>query len=256
MTTLLSAPQAPEEEKQDDPRAGGPRAARQERARRRPAHALDRSRSSGSRFGRLARSRWTRYGLPCLAVVSALVAVAALAFPFLSDLYASHRQHALAAQLDDPAIQGQIAKGTVGAGRPIGRIVIPAIGLNMVMVQGVDTSALAEGPGHYPGTPMPCSVGDVAIAGHRTTFLHPFSALDELVPGDVVRLETPRLSCEYVVTRPPFSVLPSDVAVVADTPGSYTLTLTTCTPRGSASHRLIVKGVMVPGSAKATKTFT
>src|SRR5687767_3659062 len=34
-------------------------------------------------------------------------------------------------------------------GQPIGRIRLPRIGLNTVMVQGTDGSSLRKGPGHY-----------------------------------------------------------------------------------------------------------
>ncbi|HXR53440.1 MAG TPA: sortase [Acidimicrobiales bacterium] len=199
----------------------------------------------------MARSRWTRFGLPVLVLLLCLVAAAALAFPMLSNWWAGNRQNQLAGQLDDPALAGQVANGTVADGKPIGRIMIPAIGLNMVAVQGVDAAALASGPGHYPGSPMPCTIGNAALAGHRTTFLHPFAALDKVGPGDLVEFSTPAWTCSYVVSAPPFSVLPTDTSVVANTPGEYTLTLTTCTPPGSATHRLVLKAVMVTSSLHA-----
>lgn len=211
--------------------------------------ARERPGSPEGTLARVAGSRWARVGLPTLAVLCVLAAAAALAFPQLSDLYARHEQHVLAGELDDPAIG---ASGSA-SGAPIGRIDIPAIGVHMVVVQGTDASALAKGPGHYPATPMPCAVGDVAIAGHRTTFLHPFYFLDRLRPGDVIELRTRSASCSYTVTAPPFAVSPHDTSVVAGTPGAATLTLTTCTPRGSAAQRLIVKAAMIPGSLRAVR---
>ena len=217
---------------------------------RRAEPALQVEHGDTRRVVKVARSRWTRFGLPALMVLLALVATAALAFPMISNWWASHRQHELAPQLDDPPLGGQVSNGTDADGRAIGRIIIPAIGLDMVMVQGDDESALASGPGHYPETPMPCTIGDAAVAGHRTTFLHPFYYLDRLKPGDVVEFETAAWSCSYTVSQQPFSVLPSDTEVVANTPAQYTLTLTTCTPSGSASHRLVVKAQMVPSSLR------
>ena len=239
MTTLLSPPSAPA------PRATG--AGDGDRRRRQP-----RPSPRGRRILRLARSRWARFGLPGLVALLVLVGAGALAFPTLSNWWTSHRQHELAAQLDNPAMIGQFAGGPIADGRPIGKIAIDTIGLDMVVVQGVGASSLALGPGHYPSTPMPCTAGDVAIAGHRTTFLHPFYSLNNLKPGDVVKLSTPEWSCSYTVSSLPFSVLPTDTSVVAATPGQYTLTLTTCTPIGSASHRLVVKAVMVPSSLHRT----
>lgn len=180
-------------------------------------------------------------GLPVTALLCAAAAALALCFPQLSDLYARHEQHVLAGQLDDPSV----GAGTSASGSAVGRIVIPAIGLDMVVVQGTDAAALAKGPGHYPATPMPCAAGNVGIAGHRTTFLHPFYDLNELKPGDVIELITRATSCTYRVSAPPFVVVPSDTAVVAGTPGSSELTLTTCNPIGSSAQRLVVKATML-----------
>lgn len=232
MTTLTTASRARTQPPVPTGGWGGARKGRQPQGR--------------GRLARLAGSRWVRFGLPALAVLCTLAAVAALCFPQLSDWYARHEQHVLAGQLDDPAV------GATGAstGAAVGRIDIPAIDVHMVVVQGTDAAALAKGPGHYPNTPMPCTEGDVAIAGHRTTFLHPFYYLDRLHAGDVIALRTRTASCRYQVTSPPFAVSPHDTAVVADTPGAFTLTLTTCNPLGSAVQRLIVKAAMIPGSLR------
>jgi sortase A len=125
------------------------------------------------------------------------------------------------------------------------RIKIPKLNVDVVVVQGTSDSALEAGSGHYPQSPMPCADGNVAIAGHRTTYGKPFANIDRLVPGDQITLETPVGSCVYQVSRPPFAVLPTDSWVVANNPGQHTLTLTSCHPRGSASHRIIIKATML-----------
>ncbi len=63
-------------------------------------------------------------------------------------------------------------------GDPVGEIRIPAIGLDQVVVEGTNTNDLRQGPGHYIGTPLPGQGGNAAIAGHRTTYGHPFYNLD------------------------------------------------------------------------------
>ena len=45
---------------------------------------------------------------------------------------------------------------------------------------------LKKGPGHYPLTPLPGQFGNAAIAGHRTTYLHPFYGINELGKGDKI----------------------------------------------------------------------
>jgi len=128
-------------------------------------------------------------------------------------------------------------------GGPVGILSIPKISLSMVVVEGTDADQLRSGPGHYPGTPLPGEGGNAAIAGHRTTYLHPFYNLDALVPGDAIDVLTVQGLFEYHVTSSQ-AVDPSDVAVVAPTPQPM-LTLTTCTPRYSASQRLVVQAVLV-----------
>lgn len=127
-------------------------------------------------------------------------------------------------------------------GAPIGVISIPAIGLSMVVVQGTGTDQLRMGPGHYPSTPLPGQAGNAAIAGHRTTYLHPFGALDRLQPGDPITVATAQGLFRYSVTGSQV-VDPTDVAVVGPTPVP-TLTLTTCNPRYSARTRLVVHAVL------------
>ena len=52
-------------------------------------------------------------------------------------------------------------------------------------MEGVQAAPIcASGPGHYPGTPLPGEAGNVAIAGHRTTYAHPFYDLNAVAPGD------------------------------------------------------------------------
>ena len=135
-------------------------------------------------------------------------------------------------------------------GEGIGRIQIPRIDLDVVVVEGTTASALRAGAGHYPATPLPCEPGNVAIAGHRTTYGKPFHNLDKLRPGDTIVLETPIGSCTYRLVKPPFVVSPTDTGVVSNTP-TPTLTLTTCHPKGSAAQRLIVQAELVGNAVAA-----
>ena len=75
-------------------------------------------------------------------------------------------------------------------GEPIGDIRIPVIGINQVVVEGTNTTDLRKGPGHYIGTPLPGQAGNAAIAGHRTTYGHPFYNLDSVKVGDPIVLTT------------------------------------------------------------------
>ena len=142
-----------------------------------------------------------------------------------------------------PAPQVAPAIPAPPVGSPVGTIQIPKINLAMTVVEGTDEAQLAMGPGHYPTTPLPGQAGNVAIAGHRTTYLHPFYSLDALVPGDLIYITTLQGTFLYKVSGS-LVVDPTDVAVVAPTP-TPVLTLTTCNPRYSASQRLVVHADLV-----------
>jgi sortase A len=133
-------------------------------------------------------------------------------------------------------------------GQPIGTIEIPSIGANYVVVQGTDTADLELGPGHYDNTPLPGQPGNAAIAGHRTTYLHPFYNLNELVAGDPIYVTTTQGRFQYDVTAL-IVVAPTDLAVLDPTP-EPTLTLTTCNPRYSASQRLVAQATLVSPPAR------
>ncbi len=141
-------------------------------------------------------------------------------------------------------------------GSPVGTIDIPLISLSMVVVEGTADAQLALGPGHYPGTPFPGEAGNAAIAGHRTTYLHPFYDLNELTPGTPIYIVTTQGNFQYDVTGQQI-VGPSDVSVVDQTTTPQ-LTLTTCNPRYSATQRLVVHAVLVSGVLNGTgpKTTT
>jgi sortase A len=124
-------------------------------------------------------------------------------------------------------------------GEPIGDIRIPVIGINQVVVEGTNTPDLRKGPGHYTGTPLPGQSGNASIAGHRTTYGHPFYNLDSVKVGDPIVLTTLQGIFVYDATRS-FVVSPSDTTVV-DNVFADRLTLTTCNPRFSATTRLVVQ---------------
>lgn len=141
------------------------------------------------------------------------------------------------------AVKAPVPGQVPADGQPIGIIDIPAIGANYVVVEGTDTADLILGPGHYAGTPLPGQPGNAAIAGHRTTYLHPFYNLNELAAGDPIYVTTTQGRFKYSVQQV-MVVSPDDTAVLDPTP-TPELTLTTCNPRYSASQRLVVQAALV-----------
>ena len=198
----------------------------------------------------LRTRRWARAGLSLLSVALLLGAVGVLGYPLYTNVYQARVQDRLESQLASPELQQAYAAGEVAEGDSLTRLQIPAIGVDVVVVEGTSASALRAGAGHYPATALPCEPGNVGIAGHRTTYGKPFNNLDRLKPGDTIVLTTPVGACTYTVSEAPFVVAPTDTWVVDPTP-EPALTLTTCHPKGSARQRLIVRAAL-SGPASAT----
>ena len=150
-------------------------------------------------------------------------------------------------------------------GDPIGIIDIPRIGSNFVFVEGVDLKYLSEGPGHFPGTPLPGQAGNAAIAGHRTTYKAPFNRIDELQPGDEIFITTLQGHFTYKVMAQPNPDDPTGptlghVIVQAHRrarsstdKGRNQLTLMACHPKYYATNRIVVEALLVGNPAPSRR---
>ncbi len=134
-------------------------------------------------------------------------------------------------------------------GEAVALIRIPKIGLDRHVVEGTGLADLRKAPGHYPSTPLPGTVGNAAIAGHRTTYGAPFNRLDELEAGDEILVTTLAGSYTFKVEEKKV-VNPSQVEVLDPTPVAK-LTLTTCHPKYSAKQRLVVVAGLAEGQQAA-----
>lgn len=123
---------------------------------------------------------------------------------------------------------------------------IPTINLKVVVGDGTDPATLRKGPGLYHEGSLPGEGGNVAIAGHRTTYGAPFRHVDELKPGDLMIIRKGSVSYIYRFTRM-WVVEPTDWSPIAPTEVP-SLTLTTCHPPGSAAYRLIIRGELEPST--------
>jgi sortase A len=126
-----------------------------------------------------------------------------------------------------------------GNGAAVGRILIPRVGADYVVVNGTDTGDLILGPGVYRETNFPGIPGTTAIAGHRTTYLAPFREINLLKPGDRILLNMPYAHFTYTVTGQRV-VWPNDVQAAVAQVGYSRLVLSACTPLFSAEKRLLV----------------
>lgn len=168
-------------------------------------------------------------------------------------------QHRLAdafASLHQPTVNIPPPPGwTPLPGSLYGEIMIPVIGADYYIVQGTDYVSLKNGPGHYINTANPWDpTGRVGIAGHRTTYLHPFYHLDELKPGDTITIRTAKYG-DYTYRVTKVFILPAPGSgKVLDQTKAPTLVLTTCNPTYSSAQRLIVTADRISSTAPASGT--
>jgi sortase A len=142
---------------------------------------------------------------------------------------------------------------TVRTGAPIGRIDVPRMGLHMLLVNGTDHDSLVKGPGRDERTYMPGQGQLVYIAGHRTTYLAPFSHIDSMRVGDKVTLRMPYATVVYSVTG--HVVVDAHDLAVLQTHNREVLALQACHPRFFATHRYIVWAKPIKVTLRNGKSF-
>jgi sortase A len=131
-------------------------------------------------------------------------------------------------------------------GGEVGFLQITAIGLYDTVRSGVAMSVINQGPAHWAGTSLPGGSGNVVLAGHRTTKTRPFYSINRLEPGDAILMgDGTTFPAIYRVTET-LIVNPEDVWITYDT-GEPIVTLFACHPRGSARHRIVVRGTLRTG---------
>ena len=123
-------------------------------------------------------------------------------------------------------------------GTPVARLIIPRLGLDEVVVEGVSDDDLRAGPGHMTGSALPGDAGNAVISAHRDRHFFP---LGRIGVGDTIITESDGGRVTWRVAR--LRVVDADAAVL-HTSATPLLTLTTCWPIryfGPAPERLIVE---------------
>jgi sortase A len=140
-------------------------------------------------------------------------------------------------------------------GQAFGRIHIPRIGVEAVVVHGTRWGAdLSRGPGHYERTTVPGLGKTVGIAGHRTTFGAPFRKIDKIEVGDEITLEMPYATFRYRVFRHEI-VDEKDWSVIRNR-GFDTLMLSACHPLYGSSERWIVYARLAEVEPRGGEAYT
>ena len=192
--------------------------------------------------------------------------------PFTA-LYTTYQQHRLASAYDERfatfgrlphtdgvaqeerAIRLEAARYRKGLaeGEALGRLKVPRLGLDSIVVVGTETSSLKKGPGWFTGTSLPGQGELIYIAGHRTTYLAPFAHIDRLRPGDRASLAVPYGTFLYEVTR--HVIVPAGDVSRLRSHHREVLALQACHPRFFATHRYIAYARLVRVEPRGGKAF-
>ena len=201
--------------------------------------------AEGAEAQRRARAEWLRIG----STVVRINDDAEPAAPTSVSSAVDSQTHARAVRASNPAAPNASASSAVPLpllamsgreirrGAPVARLVIPAIDVDEIVLEGVGPVELNGGPGHFPGSVLPGDAGNSIVSAHRDRH---FRRVGELGVGSRIRTETRNGSVEWVITERRI--------VSRDTPSLFeeseaTLTLTTCWPLryfGPAPDRLLI----------------
>ena len=88
------------------------------------------------------------------------------------------------------AAQTAPTSNAVPLGEPVALLTIPTLGLEQVVVQGVTSRDLLDGPGHVPTTALPGQPGVSVVYGRSLTYGGPFRAVTTLRAGDGIEVRT------------------------------------------------------------------
>jgi sortase A len=122
---------------------------------------------------------------------------------------------------------------------PLAVLRVPALHLEVPVLDGTDEVTLNRGVGRIAGTSLPGQAGNIGIAGHRDGF---FRSLKDIRTGDAIELVTISGTDVFVVDQIRITS-PTDVSVLRPKT-KHSLTLVTCYPFyfvGPAPNRYIVE---------------
>ncbi|MCI9339803.1 MAG: class C sortase [Dorea sp.] len=126
----------------------------------------------------------------------------------------------------------------------MGYVQIKSIGVNLPIYHGVDEGILQIAVGHIPGSSFPVGGERThsVMSGHRgLPSAKLFSDLDKLSEGDTFTITVLDQTVTYMVDQIRI-VLPEETDELGIIEGEDYCTLTTCTPYGINSHRILMRG--------------
>lgn len=124
----------------------------------------------------------------------------------------------------------------------LGYVTVPKLNITYQILKGTTEKELQNGVGLFEGSDVPEDRKGIhsVIVGHNGVYGREyFSNLKDMVLGDKVEITVLDKTFEYKVVEIK-TVLPDEAKFEVDEKKNY-VTLVTCTPYGSNSHRLLVK---------------
>lgn len=216
--------------------------------------------------------------LHVLFLVLFLIGIGAAAYPAFGNWYAEQKQSvvlteyekALAkienADLTDAFKQAEIYNDALFTGetdekeRPdygellcttedgiMGYVEIPSIQIRLPIYHGCTENELSKGAGHLPSSSLPVggkSTHAVLAAHSGRADSKMFTDLDQVKEGDLVYLYVLNKTLTYEVDQITVTT-PGDTDAIQIIDGEDLLTLLTCTPYGTNTHRLLVRGYRI-----------
>ena len=185
---------------------------------------------------RVLRVPWRKVGRWALVALGLVVA------SFLvTNSYATFSQQRLEDEWAAVVASGREVAPAIG--EPVAKIVIPALDVERVVLEGEDRAVLRQGPAHVPGTSLPGAEGNAVIRGHRTLWSGPFQNLHRLNYGSEIHVQTATGTAVYLVA----GIFEQDgkrVDMYGDTSLPY-LTLVTSDPPLRGDGTLVIRAALV-----------
>lgn len=135
----------------------------------------------------------------------------------------------------------------------MGYITIPKINVELPIYHGTESETLEIGAGHMEGSSLPVggkNTHSVICAHSNLPSAKMFADLDQLTTGDEFTITVLNQILTYQVEKI-IVVLPNQMETLALIPDADYVTLMTCTPKGSNTHRLLLRSRRVK-----TKSFS
>lgn len=126
-------------------------------------------------------------------------------------------------------------------------LVIPQIGVDSPIVEGIGPEVLSQGLWRRPNSSTPDKGGNTVLTGHRFMYSSgpkTFYNLDKMKVGDTFFLYWKGKEYDYEVVD--IFVVNPDQTEIEDQTEEPILTLYTCTPLWTAKQRLVIRASLIP----------